>query len=92
MEKDLMPIYEKSVKSYYSKAKTTEHLNLKNENVISLYSYNTLVSYIVRNKAHITKNKNHLSNTTLRHIKEFLKQNGFKVENKKQILNDYERF
>lgn len=29
------------------------------------------------------------SNTTLRHIKEFLKQNGFKAESKKQVINDY---
>ena len=29
------------------------------------------------------------SQTTLRHIKEFLKQEGFKAETQRQILNDY---
>lgn len=29
------------------------------------------------------------SNTTVRHIKEFLKQYGFKAENSKQIMADY---
>jgi hypothetical protein len=29
------------------------------------------------------------SSTTLRHIKEFLKQNGFKAESSKQIMADY---
>ena len=29
------------------------------------------------------------SNTTTRHIKEFLLQNGFKAENSKQIMKDY---
>lgn len=29
------------------------------------------------------------SNTTTRHIKEFLKQNGFKADNSKQIMADY---
>ena len=31
------------------------------------------------------------SQTTLRHIKEFLKQNGFKADSKKQIMEDYGR-
>lgn len=35
------------------------------------------------------KNIGEYSRTTMRHIKEFLKQNGFKVDNTKQVLRDY---
>jgi hypothetical protein len=51
-----------------------------------LYSYHTKVAEIKGNKAIVY---GAFSQTTLRHIKEFLKQNGFKAENRKQILKDY---
>ena len=74
--------------SFYGKAKVTTHLNEQQEKIISLYSYNTLVSYIneTQNKAVVL---NTYSQTTLRHIKEFLKQQGFKAETKTQIEKDY---
>lgn len=84
----LKPIYD-SRKSFYNKATVTE-----DENGFYLTSYNTVVARIT--------NKNHgysipayatvygtYSPTTLRHIKEFLKQNGFKAESKAQIEKDY---
>lgn len=56
------------------------------EDCLILWSYNTKVAEIRNGKARVF---NDHSQTTLRHIKEFLKQNGFIAENKKQILNDY---
>ncbi len=68
-------------KSFYGKAK----VKTEGKKTI-LVSYFTEVAYIVGDKAVVT---NTYSNTTLKHIKEFLKQNGFKAESKKQILEDY---
>lgn len=67
--------------SFYGKARVT------NENgTITLISYTTKVAQIKDGKATVF---NTHSQTTLRHIKEFLKQNGFIAENKAQILEDY---
>lgn len=68
-------------KSFYNKAKTEE----KNGKLV-LYSYDTEVAFIENNKAVVS---NIQSMTTLRHVKEFLLQNNFKVESKKQIITDY---
>jgi hypothetical protein len=54
--------------------------------VKTLVSYVTEVATIADDKARV---RGVYSNTTLRHIKEFLKQNGFKAENSKQIMADY---
>jgi len=80
MEYYLMPQY-KNVKSYGNKAvvKVTENSKL-------LKSYNVLVCSIINDKVVVYGT---YSNTTLRHIKEFLLQNGFKAESKKQIESDY---
>ena len=85
----LQPIYD-GRKSFYNKATVTEFSDGK-----YLTSYNTVVAQII--------DKNHgysipayaqvfgtYSQTTLRHIKEFLKQNGFKAETKAQIERDYQ--
>lgn len=86
MKKQLNTIYDNAI-SFYGKAETK-----RMGNAIILYSYNTKVAEIKNNKV-ILNNKidNNLlfSNTTLRHIKEFLKQNGFKAETKQQIIKDY---
>lgn len=86
-EKELIPKYDKA-KSFYKKAIVTEHKNIENQNIISLYSYNTLVCYIIKDINNCVV-KGIFSDTTLRHIKEFLKQNDFKAETKKQIKEDY---
>lgn len=54
--------------------------------VKTLYSYNTKVAVIEKNKATVLGTH---SPTTLRHIKEFLLQNNFKAVNKAQIVKDY---
>lgn len=79
---DLKPIYD-NAKSFYNKAVITRDLNK-----IILTSYSTEVCYInlQENKPYILNTQ---SQTTIRHIKEFLKQNGFKADSSKQILTDY---
>lgn len=81
---ELRPIHDNR-KSFYGKAKVEteadeEHLTKR------LYSYGTLVAEIKDNKPIVHGT---YSATTLRHIKEFLKQNGFKAETSKQLLKDY---
>jgi hypothetical protein len=69
-------------KSFYGKAR------MRTEgNKTILTSYTTDVAYIEDGKAHV---EGTYSNTTLRHIKEFLRQNGFYVDNKSQIIRDYQ--
>lgn len=80
MAYDLSP-QKDSRKSFYGKAR------VENENgKVVLYSYNTRVAEIEGGKAKVF---GLYSATTTRHIKDFLYQNGFKVENSKQIINDY---
>lgn len=68
-------------KSFYGKAKIV----LK-DNEIVLLSYNTKVAYICNGRAYVL---GLFSNTTTRHIKEFLKQKGFRADTSKQIIKDY---
>jgi hypothetical protein len=90
----LKPIYD-SRKDFYKKAVVTENTSLfGNQEVTAtgekhLYSYNTHVCYIdSKNNVHLLPLWNY-SATTLRHIKEFLKQNGFRADSKSQIEKDY---
>jgi len=82
---ELVPIYD-GRKSFYKKAKVIENRHSK-----FLKSYNTKVASILYSDNDIIKVEVYgiYSNTTLRHVKEFLKQNGFKAENKNQIKKDY---
>lgn len=68
--------------SFYGKAR----VEIMENGAIALISYNTNVAIIKNNKAYINGT---YSQTTLRHIKEFLKQHYFKATNKEQIINDY---
>lgn len=68
--------------SFYGKAQVIVEGNRE-----TLQSYSTQVAYIEDSKAYV---KGSYSATTLRHIKEFLLQNGFKAENQAQILKDYQ--
>lgn len=79
---ELYPYYD-SAKSFYGKAKVIEI-----ENDVFLMSYDTIVAFFNRD-AKVAQVYGTYSATTLRHIKEFLKQSGFKAESKKQIENDY---
>lgn len=79
---ELCPCYD-SAKSFYGKAKVIEI-----ENDVFLMSYDTIVAFFNRS-AKIAQVFDTYSATTLRHIKEFLRQSGFKAETKKQIEKDY---
>ena len=70
-----------SKKSFYGKAK----IRYENGKII-LRSYQTDVAFIEGGKPKV---KGTYSQTTTRHIKEFLKQHGFNVQNTKQMLKDY---
>jgi len=79
---NLKPIYD-SRKSFYNKA----IVEFENDGTKRLISYTTHVATITNDNKAVVLNTH--SPTTLRHIKEFLLQNGFKAENKKQIVADY---
>lgn len=84
----LKPIYDNR-KSFYNKATVTEDINGR-----YLTSYSTVVARITdKNNGYkivpYVEVYGTYSATTLRHIKEFLKQNGFKAESKAQIEKDY---
>ncbi len=80
MEYELTTRYD-SRNSFYGKARVRSE-----GNELILKSYSTDVAYIKNGKAHVNGT---YSQTTLRHIKEFLKQNGFKADNGRQIMKDY---
>ena len=77
---ELTNVYD-SRKSFYGKAVVIEE-----NNTLILFSYDTKVAEIQNGKASVYNTQ---SQTTVRHIKEFLLQNGFKADTKKQIINDY---
>lgn len=79
---ELCPYYD-NTQSFYGKAKVIEI-----ENDVFLVSYDTIVAFYNR-ETKIAEVVDTYSATTLRHIKEFLRQNGFKAETKKQIERDY---
>lgn len=85
---DEAPIYSlepqfDSRKSFYSKAQVdTGDKGDKNK----LYSYDTLVAEIKDGKPVVYGT---YSQTTLRHIKDWLKQLGFRADSSKQIMADY---
>lgn len=78
---ELFPRYDRR-NSFYGKAHEIEY----EDGSIELRSYSTIVAKITPSTAEVY---GWFSNTTGRHIKEFLKQHGFKAENKEQILKDY---
>lgn len=84
MRYELMAKFD-SRKSFYGKAIVVTSPTPFGE-YNSLYSYGTLVAETVNGNARVY---GFYSPTTLRHIKEFLKQNGFKAESKSQIAKDY---
>lgn len=79
---ELCPYYD-NAQSFYGKAKVIEI-----ENDVFLVSYDTIVAFYNR-ETKIAEVVDTYSATTLRHIKEFLRQSGFKAETKKQIERDY---
>lgn len=83
---ELIPQYD-SRKSFYGKARVRN-----NDGDLELISYSTRVAVIHQATEADPKSASVYglySQTTLRHIKELLKQNGFKADNAKQIMADY---
>ena len=72
-------------KSFYGKAKL---IYIDDDNTIELMSYSTIVAKYDRIKEKITVN-GFYSNTTLRHIKEFIYQMTGEVFNKQQIADRF---
>lgn len=82
---ELTPEYD-ARKSFYGKAE------VKTDGpVATLYSYGTAVAQLapMEMPALVLLADWDCSATTLRHVKEFLKQNGFKADSKAQIQRDY---
>jgi hypothetical protein len=79
---DMSPQYD-ARQSFYGKARVDDNGNEK-----TLYSYNTPVAKIIGNKVELLP-KWDWSQTTLRHVKEFLKQNGFEANSLAQMKKDY---
>lgn len=79
---DLQPQYDARA-SFYGKAR----VELEDDGTKSLISYSTRVAVIHPDGTARVYGTH--SQTTLRHIKEFLKQNNFKAENQKQIMAEY---
>ena len=74
----LKPEYD-SRASFYNKAETDDD---------KLYSYGTLVAEIINGKPVLYDDWDY-SQTTIRHVREFLRQHGFNAESKSQIARDY---
>lgn len=79
---ELVPSYDNR-QSFYNKARVDVHGDEQ-----TLYSYNTPVAKIVNGKVELL-DKWDWSQTTLRHVKEFLKQNGFEATSLAQMKNTY---
>jgi hypothetical protein len=77
---ELVPRYD-ARQSFYGKAQV-----LVDDGTHTLVSYSTKVAEVKDGKPYVYGT---YSSTTLRHIKEFLKQHGFKADSKDQIVKDY---
>lgn len=78
---ELRPRYD-ARQSFYKKA----HVENCEDGTINLWSYTTNVARITDGIPEVFGT---YSPTTLRHIKEFLKQYGYEASSKKQIEEDY---
>jgi hypothetical protein len=85
---ELVPRYD-SRKSFYGKVRVEEDASGEVKHLISYSTHVASITRIVGSNEPLAEVYGTYSNTTLRHIKEFLKQNGFKAENSKQIMADY---
>lgn len=85
---ELTPRYD-SRQSFYGKALVIETV----ENGVTTYTLRSYSTDVARVKIYATSADVEVygwySQTTGRHIKDFLKQHGFRADNKAQILKDY---
>jgi hypothetical protein len=79
---DLRPQYD-ARQSFYNKARVED-----NGSELVLYSYNTPVAKIVDDSVELLPKWDY-SQTTLRHVKEFLKQNGFETGSVSELRKMY---
>lgn len=83
MEKiELVPVFSKQ-KTFHNKAYIVE-----NGDETNLYSYDILVARVIKYQ-NIAEVYDLSTDSTLRHVKEFLMQAGFYAHDKKQIKQDY---
>lgn len=80
---ELTPKFD-SRKSFYGKALIRFEGDLK-----LLFSFGTPVAYIGPDRLPVMLNGWDYSQTTLRHVKEFLKQNDLKADSLEQMRRDY---
>lgn len=84
---ELKPVYD-SRKSFYGKAQV-----MIKKDKLELYSYDTLVAEIKRDgnkcKVFLDGDGGLYSPTTLRHVKDFMYQNGVKSGTKNEIIKWY---
>ena len=80
---ELTPKFD-SRKSFYGKALIRFEGDLK-----LLFSFDTPVAYIGPDRLPVMLNGWDYSQTTLRHVKEFLKQNDLKADSLEQMRRDY---
>ena len=80
---ELTPKFD-SRKSFYGKAK----ISFEGDRRL-LLSYGTPVAFIEPDLPPVMLDGWDSTQTTLRHVKEFLKQNGFKAESLEQMRRDY---
>lgn len=80
---ELMPKFNNQ-KSFYNKAIIEESKNEK-----KLYSYGTLVAIYSNGNLEISSNYNYLTNTTLKHVKDFMFQLGMKPLKKWDLYKTY---
>lgn len=81
MKQELEPIYDRA-KSFYKKA----FIIREESGTIRLISYTTEVATVKDGKLHIN---GFYSATTLRHLKEFIEQMGFKCGSKTELEKMY---
>lgn len=87
MTTELKPVWD-SRKSFYGKAR----VEYNQDGELELISYSTRVAVIYPAtvpELRTARVYGTYSATTLRHIKDFLKQNDFKADTAKQIMADY---
>ena len=79
-------------KSFYGKA-NVETIIMDDVTMFKLYSYGTYLAFVAVPVGAPEKKFAYVfdthSNTTLKHIKEFLLQHGLEVKSKAQIMKDY---
>lgn len=80
MRYELVPRYDKA-QSFYGKA----HVEEKKNGDLVLYSYDTKILTITKSRK-LKKHYNDYTQTTMRHINDFLLQNDFKKLSKKEWL------